>query len=215
MKRVEKREAPEAFEQWKAQASDDWQPSYPSLQNPQKAQLHQALLSEQGGVCCYCGRRIERADSHIEHFRPQEQYPDHALDYENLYASCIRETSPGMPLHCGHAKGSTFDEALAISPADHDCDQQFRYALDGQVIPESESAVYMRALLKLDIEFLKDRRAAVLQGVFDNEFLVTATAEELASLRDGYKKPDAEGWFPDFGHVVARFAEQLLGKADA
>lgn len=215
MKLVQKQKAPESFEQWKAQANDDWQPTYADLQNPEKAQLQEALLSEQGWVCCYCGRSIERANSHIEHFQPQEHYPDRALRYNNLYASCIRETSPGTPLHCGHGKGNNFDEARAISPTDLDCERQFRYTLDGQILPENEKAAYMRDLLKLDIEFLNDRRAAVLQGVFDNDFLENASTDELRRLREGYKRPDADGHLPDFGHIVARYAEQLMGEADA
>ncbi|MDN7451080.1 retron system putative HNH endonuclease [Burkholderia multivorans] len=215
MKLVQKQKAPESFEQWKAQANDDWQPTYADLQNPEKAQLQEALLSEQGWVCCYCGRSIEQAHSHIEHFRPQEHYPDRVLSYDNLHASCIRETSPGTPLHCGHAKGNAFDEALAISPTTPGCEQQFRYTLDGQIIPENDNAAYMCNLLKLDIEFLNDRRAAVLQGVFDNDFLENASTDELNRLREGYKRPDADGHLPDFGHIVARYAEQLMGEADA
>lgn len=215
MKHVQKQEAPESFEQWKTLADANWQPTYADLQNPQKAQLQEALLSEQGWVCCYCGRSIEQANSHIEHFRPQEHYPDRALCYDNLHASCIRETSPGAPLHCGHAKGNAFDEALAVSPTNPDCEWQFRYTLDGQVIPENDNAAYMRDLLKLDIGFLNDRRAAVLQGVFDNDFLESANTDELNRLRKGYKRPDADGHLPDFGHVVARYVEQLMGEANA
>ncbi|WP_066098730.1 retron system putative HNH endonuclease [Xanthomonas massiliensis] len=215
MKHVQKQEAPVSFERWKAQANDDWQPTYADLQNPEKAQLQEALLSEQGWVCCYCGRSIEQAHSHIEHFRPQEHYPDRVLSYDNLHASCIRETSPGTPLHCGHAKGNAFDEALAISPTTPGCEQQFRYTLDGQIIPKNDNAAYMCNLLKLDIEFLNDRRAAVLQGVFDNDFLENASTDELNRLREGYKRPDADGHLPDFGHIVARYAEQLMGEADA
>jgi uncharacterized protein (TIGR02646 family) len=114
MKQVKKQGEPASFRQWREQANADWQPGYGDLQNPQKAQLHQSLLTEQGWVCCYCGRRIEQQDSHIEHFRPQERYPELALNYDNLHASCIRETKPGAPLHCGHAKSHDFDETMAI-----------------------------------------------------------------------------------------------------
>jgi uncharacterized protein (TIGR02646 family) len=210
MKQVIKQKEPESFKQWKARVNADWQPSYGDLQNPEKAELHQKLLTEQGWVCCYCGRRIEQQSSHIEHFRPQECYPELALDYENLYASCIRETKPPTPLHCGHVKSHHFNEDLVVSPAAADCEQQFRYALDGQIFPENKNAEYMRDLLRLDIEFLKDRRTEVLLGVFDNDFLSNATNQDLVRIRDGYKRPDANGHFPDFGHVVARYAEQLM-----
>lgn len=81
MKSITKGTEPSAFLAWKAKASDDWQPSYSILQKPEKQILHAALLAEQGGVCCYCGRSIALADSHIEHFRPQEARGDLALAY--------------------------------------------------------------------------------------------------------------------------------------
>jgi len=210
MKYVQKRAAPESFEQWKSKTGADWQPTYADMRNPEKAQLHAALLAEQGWVCCYCGRRIDQDDSHIEHFRPQTHYSEQALDYANLHVSCIRERQGDTPLHCGHAKDNEFDEAFALSPANPDCEQQFRYTLDGQIMPENSKAAYMCGLLKLDIEFLEARRKAVLQGVFDNDFLLSASPEELTRICEDFKQPDADGHLRDFGHVVARFAEQRM-----
>jgi len=125
MMHVEKNESPASFEQWKCQDNESWQAAYRNLQHPEKEELHRALLAEQAWVCCYCGREIDEKSSHIEHFRPQETYPERALDYRNLHASCIRETCPAMPLHCGHAKKSAFDESLHISPLDAGCEQRF------------------------------------------------------------------------------------------
>lgn len=213
MKHVIKGASPTPFEDWKAQASPDWQPRYADLRNPQKRALHEALLTEQGSVCCYCGRAISLADSHIEHFRPQELYDDLALDFANLHASCIRETRPGQPLHCGHAKGSDFREEAHLSPLDPDCERRFLYTPDGAVhpaIPSDSQASCMRDLLRLDIDFLRNRRREVLERVFDNEFLATASEAELARLAQGYRER-REGRHEDFGHVLARYAEQLRG----
>ncbi len=215
MRRVFKASEPEAFTAWKALANDDWQPGYGDLQNPEKRSLHDALLNEQGGMCCYCGRIIALTDSHIEHFRPQEAREVLSLDYNNLHASCIRETEPGSPLHCGHAKGNDFDENLAISPTDEGCEQRFKYsAQDGAIFSEDrndESALYMIKLLKLDIKFLSDRRKEVLKRVFDNEFLLSASHEDLEKLASAYRQPNVEGQFTDFAHVLSRYAEQLAG----
>lgn len=213
MRHYSKRAAPTSFDTWKAMANEDWQPSYSSLQNPEKRVLHQALLDEQGHLCCYCGRGIELSDSHIEHFRPQEQREDLALDFENLLASCIRETEPGAPLHCGHAKGQDFDEALYVSPLDPTCESRFGYRLTGDILSKDERASYMTALLKLDIEFLRNRRGEVLARVFDAEFIGSATVDELKTLARVYRLPDTTGNHESFGHVVARFAEQMLDGA--
>lgn len=200
---------PSLFETWKVQANEDWQPSYANLQNPEKRRLHQSLLDEQGQLCCYCGRGISLGDSHIEHFRPQELREDLELSFENLFASCIRETAPGSPLHCGHAKGRDFDEAQHVSPLDPTCERRFGYSLAGAILPTDDGATYMVELLKLDIEFLKNRRKEALNKVFDAQFIASATDEELQALAGAYRTPDADGRRGGFSHVLARYAEQL------
>jgi len=216
MKHVEKGEAPNSFVKWLAQSCDDWKPTYADLQKPEKRELHRALLNEQGWVCCYCGCRITQDDSHIEHFRPQETNHEQALNYTNLHASCNgrrkqeEQEEQKVSLHCGHAKANKFDEAQALSPMDTGCEQAFRYTLNGQIIPDNDKAVYMCDLLKLDIAALNNRRKAVLEGVFDNDFVKEANNKELACLCEGYRQLDKEGYLPDFGHVVARYAEQLM-----
>lgn len=213
MKHVSKGSPAPEFETWKVSDDPNWAPCYGDLQNPQKRTLHESLLSEQGWVCCYCGRQIDLHDSHIEHFRPQERYASLALSYENLHASCIRETQPGMPLHCGHAKGAGFDEALQISPLNAHYESRFTYTLDGSIIPSEATdaqAAYMVELLQLDIAFLRNRREAEVHSVFDPTFLETVTMQELEKLRDSYRARGAQGKAQSFGHVLARFAEQRL-----
>lgn len=203
---------PESFDAWKALANDDWQPCYGNLQNPEKRALHQALLDEQGRACCYCGRGIALHDSHIEHFRPQELREDLALQFDNLFASCIRETEPSAPLHCGHAKGHEFDEAQHVSPLDPACERRFAYTLTGAILPKEENdagATYMVNLLRLDIEFLRNRRGEALARTFDAAFIESATDEELQTLAQSYRTPGASGGGESLGHVLARFAEQL------
>jgi uncharacterized protein (TIGR02646 family) len=213
MKYVAKQASPGAFEAWKALANAEWQPTYDSLQNPEKRALHDALLAEQGYVCCYCGRSIGLADSHVEHFRPQEARPDLALEFTNLFASCIRANRPGSPLHCCHAKGMAFDERMHISPLDAACEGRFGFGLDGAIYPADAgdtAALYMRQLLRLDLAFLNNRRGEVLRSIFDPDFLATVSDEELHRLSAAYRAPDGAGAVADFGHVVARFADQLL-----
>lgn len=213
MKHVMKGASAPEFEAWKALVNPNWTPVYDDLQNPEKRALHSSLLKEQGWVCCYCGRSIGQLDSHIEHFRPQERYANLALSYENLHASCIRETEPGRPLHCGHAKGADFDEVLQISPLDPQCEERFLYTLDGSILARDAAdaqADYMVELLQLDISFLRNRREEEVNRVFDPAFLSTVTADELRLLRDAFRRRDEAGRAQSFGHVLARFSEQRL-----
>ena len=210
MKRLVKGPEPAELTAWKSSANDDWKPTYTSLQNPEKAATHQALVREQGYVCCYCGREIEPATSHIEHFRPQEQRPDLALDFGNLHASCIRETKPGLPLHCGHLKDSWFDEDAHVSPLDPNCEDRFVFTLDGQVQPKDQGAANMVRHLGLDIDFLLTRRREALAGVFDPDFIATATPEELDLIKAQFVTPK-DGKLASFGHVIAQYATRLRG----
>lgn len=214
MKHVAKGAPLQSFESWKLSGTDDWQPSYAQLRQPLKGELQTALLAEQGGVCCYCGRRVDLGDSHIEHFRPQERHPDLALDHGNLFVSCLREQRPGMPLHCGHAKRASFDEALHISPLDEACESRFSYRLTGEVTPadaDDAAAAHMATLLALDCAFLRNRRAEVLTLVFDAAFIGSATAQELSLLRAAFQAKDEAGQHLNLGHVVSRFCGQLMG----
>jgi len=216
MKHVMKGASAPEFEAWKALENPGWMPTYENLQNPQKRALHVSLLKEQGWVCCYCGRSIELHDSHIEHFRPQEQYPDLQLSHENLHASCFRSicaTKPATPVHCGHAKGAGFDKALHISPLELECETRFLYTSKGHIIPSDAAdaqADYMVELLQLDISFLRNRREEEVSRVFDPAFLATVTADELRLLRDAFRRRDEAGRAQSFGHVLARFSEQRL-----
>jgi uncharacterized protein (TIGR02646 family) len=208
VRRVEKRDEPRGFATWKAQENEDWRPTYGVLQNPEKRELHLALLREQGHTCCYCGREIELAESHIEHFRPRSLREDLQLNFQNLFASCQRETKAQTPLVCGHFKGEQFDESF-ISPLAEGVEERFRYTLEGEVLPRDKAAAVMTSVLGLNIPFLKSRRGAALLGVFDPSFLDTATRDDLARIARSFRTPEADGTRPSFFHVIARFAEDL------
>ncbi|MGN6230606.1 MAG: retron system putative HNH endonuclease [Trinickia sp.] len=215
MKHVRKDAPPTDFDAWKAQANEDWTPTYNDLRDPEKRNLHSALLAEQGSVCCYCGRSISLEDSHIEHFRPQEQYAGLQLEYANLHASCMRGLRRSMPRHCGHAKENGFDEEQHIAPADPDCERRFMYTLRGEIVPadsEDERAKYMIGLLALEAPTLRHLREEVLSQTLDPSFLATATQQELEQLCDSFRRRDATGKLPGFGHVIARYAEQNMAR---
>lgn len=217
MRHFKKNESPAAFEAWKTLATEDWTPAYADLQHPEKHALLEALLNEQGKVCCYCGRRIGLENSHIEHFRPQDLRPDLALVYVNLHASCIRETIRSAPFHCGHLKDCNFDEGFCISPLEPTCEERFSYALDGRISPHEAAdvcAAYMTELLGLDIPFLRNRREQALLGVFDALIIESLSRDDLQRISHAYKNPSANGEAIEFGHVVSRYAAQLLGASN-
>lgn len=212
MKYTRKSESPAAFEAWKSSGTQDWQPTFKSLRNPEKAVLQHALLLEQGHVCCYCGRSIDASNSHLEHFRPQKHFSNVALDYQNLHASCYRMPEPAAD-HCGHHKADGFDDMLHISPLDPRCERRYLYAANGVIAPADpadEQARYMIELLGLNSPSLRNARQEILL-MFDNEFFDSAMHDDLARLSEAFRAKDDKGALPNYGHVAACFAEQYLG----
>ena len=213
MKRVIKGTEPASFIRWKALASEEWSPSYSILRNPEKQELHESLIREQGFVCCYCGNKVTLQTSHIEHFRPQKPFDHLDLVYTNLHASCQGETEEPKPAHCGHNKGNRFSEDAHVSPLDEDCESHFRYTLIGQIesAKTGTPAENMIDILALDISFLNNRRKEKLEGIFDDDFLADFSVKELEAIIQQYRQPQ-NGQHDAFDHIIARYAEQLLGR---
>ncbi|MDE0447844.1 MAG: TIGR02646 family protein [Spirochaetaceae bacterium] len=121
-------------------------------------------------ICCYCEGRIAVDDSHVEHFYPKEEYSNLQLDYGNLLCSCLRERSSGEPVHCGHRKGSWFDERALISPLQQDCETRFSFTANGEIVPRSisdKAAATTIDRLALDLPKLNALREAAIDALQD------------------------------------------------
>ena len=212
MKYINKGEEPESLRKWKALANENWQPTYASLSRQEKADIYNSLLKEQGFICCYCGRRISTDGDkpeekyHIEHLKPQKKYPDLALEYTNMLASCQGESdSPPKPVHCRNKKGAWYDENLMVSPLDIECGDYFKYTGSGEIEATEDSDKQAAAetticKLGLNVDKLKAmRRNAIrstLRGIDD------LTDEEIEQLARGYEKLDKEGKYTPFVAAV-------------
>jgi uncharacterized protein (TIGR02646 family) len=197
MRHIQKTEEPQSFTEWKAIESQTLNCTYENLKNPQKCELHQALLQEQGYLCCYCEMRIERQDSHIEHVKPQNPYTELSLDYFNMLASCQGENTPPLkkPIHCGQKKGN---ELLKISPLDPNCTEFFRYTEAGEIVPDQNrnGAIAKNTIdiLGLNINKLIRLRKSAIDGLGINDL----TQAEVQQFIQGIKKLDANGQQDEF-----------------
>ncbi|MEH1784340.1 MAG: retron system putative HNH endonuclease [Nostoc sp.] len=201
MKYIKKSEEPESFTVWKNLANEDWQPSWENFSKPQKTDVHNSLLQEQGFICCYCGRRINTDDSHLEHLKPRTTYPQLALEYTNILASCQKDTVRKEPLHCGKIKDKWYDDNLMISPLDVNCAEFFRYTDDGQILATNNSEKQLAAettidKLALNIDKLKDLRAKALEPIL--EIINTITEEDRQDLILGFSETDSKGYYEEF-----------------
>lgn len=170
MKQIKKLPEPSEFSDWKAGDRMAHRPNWNRVRPPIKNIIHNSLMQEQGCICCYCETRVTIASSHIEHFRPRARYRDLQLDYTNLHCSCFGEQLKGVPDHCGHRKGSWFEEELLVSPLDVDCEIRFRFTANGEIYPRSchdSAAATTIKRLGLDLPRLNALRAAAVAALHD------------------------------------------------
>ncbi|MDY0321514.1 MAG: retron system putative HNH endonuclease [Arcobacteraceae bacterium] len=132
-----------------------------------KKEFTQALIVEQGYICCYCEQKLDISDSHLEHFIPQnlDEFSEYLFDYNNILCSCQLELESGAPRHCGNSKGSWYDKDLLVSPLDPMCETKFTYTLDGQISHTDEASKLTIKHLQLDIDKLNKLRESAIDSI--------------------------------------------------
>ncbi len=217
MKYIRKTNEPEVLVNFKVRANDNWKLSYSKLKKKGeiKKKLQDYLIIEQGHLCCYCGTRISQADSHIEHFKPQSEYPSLDLDYFNMLVSCKNQIKPTEPRHCGFAKENWYDLELLVSPLIADCEEFFQYTNDGQISPadrESEkgkAATETIEKLRLNIPKLQAVRAGTIDSIYnDPDLQLPLSDDEIDKLIHYYSQIDNDGKYQPYCQSIVYLLKQ-------
>jgi uncharacterized protein (TIGR02646 family) len=213
MKHIIKGQEPSEYSLWRTTPIEGQPPTYRDLKsdgtNKLKSEANRALIDalmkEQGYICCYCECRLIKDDSHIDHFKPQCDNTVNSLDYSNMLRSCQNQPKKGECelLHCGHLKGEWFHEQLLISPLSPSCEDRFSYTIDGAIYPRNESddaAIKTIEKLGLNKGILKASRSEVIEPFLNlnNEM----EEHELSLFVTGYLKMDSDGHFGQFWTTI-------------
>lgn len=201
MKHIIKQGEPTAFTAWKAMANDDWQPTYNIMPSDIKNKVKNALMREQGYICCYCESRLVNNDSHIEHFRPQSDPNIDDLDFANMLCSCQDRVKKGDPRHCGNLKEDWFDEKLLVSPVDVGCEARFVFTGDGRISPANPADHGAEQTIKrlgLDIPKLRDMRKKAIEPFLEDSL----SKGEMVQFVSGYLQKDNQGMFGEFWTTI-------------
>ncbi len=160
MKYIEKGIEPQSFTDWK----NDGNTEYNDLINPIKSELKNALLLEQGNICCYCECKISSNNSHIEHLKPKDKdkFPELQLNYDNLLSSCQKQLLKGEPRHCGNSKGN---KIISITPLMKNCEDKFIYTEDGYIQHTDNESKDVIEILQLDIDKLNKLREDAINAI--------------------------------------------------
>lgn len=213
MKYIQKGKEPENFSKWKAkQKSIDVNYDFNSLRNPEKAEVHNSLLSEQGYICCYCCMRVEQSNSHIEHLDPQSKTDaELSVEYTNMLASCGRDTYKPeyrWPEYCGHKKA---DLAIGVSPLQANCEEFFDYSSTGEILPTANNLAHQKDA-QTTIEILGLNHFDLTEGRKQAfEALEGITQEEAELLAQVCQQRNAQGQYQPFCNAVLSFIKNYFG----
>lgn len=182
--------------------------------------LKDQMYREQGGVCCYCGMKLEYPfdpQYRVEHVRPKEFHRELVGEYKNLLLSCkankdevkLREETIKKErkkfIHCDEAKGST---EITNSPLVKSCETAFSYALDGTIRHNNEEAKKDIETLGLAGPYLTRRRKNAIDSLFAGGELLSE--EDMTTFKKGLQNRNANGKFAEFYFVLIDAINQLL-----
>lgn len=193
---------------------------------PHWKDLQVQMCQDQGGVCCYCGLKLQFPDTQhysVEHVLPRSKFPELVGEYKNLLLSChsseleraqLKETIHSKKerrnsLHCDEFKDN---KELHYSPLQADCALHFSYKLNGEVKGSDKEAEEDIEILNLNCHSLKERRREQMRAY---SFLTWNSPEmldidSLKAYRQEVEKLDANGNHREFYFVIADLLDQLL-----
>jgi len=197
------------FENWKATEVNQNR-NFKNLRGEPKEDLEESIYDEQGGVCCYCGRRIVRLPKnyHVEHYLDQSKNTNLDLNYCNLFLSCQRDLQKGDPLVCGRKKDDWEITDKALKPSILGCENRFEYFVDGSVAGTDEHAQEVVIQLDLNNTILSTPRRELIAALeIDIKNHNIDVKNELTRLR----QKDTNGLQSNFGHALARYLAREFG----
>lgn len=175
MKYIIKQSSPTSLENYKKEIGA----CFDELPKIVKDELRHSLFDEQGGICCYCGKRIsDNYTSVIEHLYPRglKQYVHLQLEYTNLLCSCDGGVSDRTgkskaeklkcPSYCDNKKNN---RVLKVHPLCIDCEKKFGYDEEGYIYGLTPEARETIEILGLDCATLVNLRKAAIEPYVEQQ----------------------------------------------
>lgn len=172
MRQIRKQAPPAALTEWIAANRNGLNCSYGAVDGDLRRMVREALVSEQGGLCAYTGRKIDAETCHIEHLKPQAYCQNlEDVTYRNLVAAVPQPNTPKLP-YGAHLKDnwpSNEEADLFVSPLSDGCSSRFSFNFKGEIepkIPKDDAAAVTIERLGLNHSILVSfRREAIRRTV--------------------------------------------------
>lgn len=182
--------------------------------------LKKQMMDEQGGICCYCGLKINFSHDRkatIEHLMPKDTYRQLVGEYKNLLLSCsltqgeIDDIKNGVAIDANltHCDDSKRDLQLNYTPLQVDCNTRFTYDISGHVSKTDQNSDYDIHTLNLDCQALVDRRKMAMNILFDENGDMLSD-NELQKISNSIMNRQTDGSLMEFCFVIKNVIDNYL-----
>ncbi|PJJ79201.1 retron system putative HNH endonuclease [Mucilaginibacter auburnensis] len=170
-------------------------------------ELKEALLNEQGYLCCYCMNGIKEDNMKVEHYKPRSTYPALKLVYTNLFAACKGDFCTDK--HCDTKKGNT---ELSIHPADpkNNCEALVGYSTNGKLTYPDVYKTDIEQTLNLNNSVLISNRKEALLGAATALQKLGYSKAIIQRQIESYSNKNAKGKFQPYCNTVLWLLKKKL-----
>ena len=221
MRRISKTHSPQKLKAW-CDENKDTNHAYTDLVGTKAhIDLKSQLLEEQGWLCAYTGRSIDRDTSHIEHLKPREacgEWED--VEYKNVVACFPANGGDTSYGYGAPTKKSWWDERRFVSPLSDDCERRFRFVWSGHIHPNPdnhEAAIATIEKIGLDTGSLCSLRKKAIDGFFGFGTRTRNRAlsiEQARTLLDRINRPDNDGRLAEFSFAIQQLLPKYIANLD-
>lgn len=167
--------------------------------SPIRQELREHILKEQGNCCAYTEIRIrESTNSHIDHYRTRNLFPQLTFDYHNMLVSCNSEEYGAK--HKDKQIKATEDYDVLVDPVKEVPSDFIEFAYTGEVLSVGGSAKGEKTIsfFNLNAKALVERRKTMatcmlqMKDYLTEEEIVESIGEFETMIRQLYKDSDEQ-----------------------
>jgi uncharacterized protein (TIGR02646 family) len=173
MKFVRKGGPPHEYRNWCREVEGTNKEDYREMRRDIKSAVLATLMQEQGDICAYTMKRIDRDTSHIEHVKPESSCRADArgsdLYFANMVACFPRDGMRRAHRYGAQKKDNWWDAVLFVSPLDPACERRFRFNLAGEISATSTNAAARNTIRVLALDhpaLTEERRRAIDEWIY-------------------------------------------------
>lgn len=215
MKYIQKNGCPQ-YTHWCKSVFGTNEEDYRKLKGANKQVLFDTLIKEQGFICGYTMKRIDKDTAHIEHIKPEslcrKEKKGSDLDYKNLiacYPQKDRKDRRGKYRYGARKKDDWWDNGGKdfVSPLKPECESHFYFDMSGNITALSVAGATTIDVLALDHGSLTEERKRVIEEfIYGSKLSKAGAARAISNICN----QNGEGYYNAFCIAIKDALQQYL-----